>query len=226
MEKYGFVYIWYDRKHKRYYVGSHWGYENDGYVCSSSWMKQAYKHRPEDFKRRIIKKVYTNRKELMEEEFRYLSMIKNNEIKIRYYNLNIKSTGHWSSYPNNIKTISEKISVRTKEAMSRSDVRENYLEGLSTRDNRAWDPKVRAKMSVSNKGKNTGKDNSKAIEAARIANTGRKKSAERIAELKVNSHVFVLNTIKKTCSHCGFISTPAAIGRYHNDKCKVSNVHE
>ena len=29
-EPYGFVYIWYDRKYKKYYIGSHWGYENDG----------------------------------------------------------------------------------------------------------------------------------------------------------------------------------------------------
>ena len=35
MEKYGFVYIWFDRKHKRYYIGCHWGHEDDGYVCSS-----------------------------------------------------------------------------------------------------------------------------------------------------------------------------------------------
>ena len=40
MEKYGFVYIWYDRKHKRYYIGCRWGTENDGYICSSSWMKK------------------------------------------------------------------------------------------------------------------------------------------------------------------------------------------
>jgi hypothetical protein len=66
MEKYGFVYIWYDKKHKRYYVGSHWGHENDGYVCSSTWMMKAYKIRPDDFKRKIIKKIYTSRKELME----------------------------------------------------------------------------------------------------------------------------------------------------------------
>jgi hypothetical protein len=55
MEKYGFVYIWFDRKHKRFYIGCHWGKENDGYVCSSPWMKQAYKHRPQDFKRKILK---------------------------------------------------------------------------------------------------------------------------------------------------------------------------
>lgn len=34
--KYGFVYLWFDRKHKRYYVGCHWGTTEDGYVCSSS----------------------------------------------------------------------------------------------------------------------------------------------------------------------------------------------
>lgn len=50
----GFVYIWRDRKHKRYYIGSHWGTPDDGYICSSPWMRQAYKHRPLDFKRRVL----------------------------------------------------------------------------------------------------------------------------------------------------------------------------
>ena len=52
-EKYGFVYIWRDRKHNRYYVGSHWGHTGDGYICSSSWMKQAYKRRPDDPNERL-----------------------------------------------------------------------------------------------------------------------------------------------------------------------------
>lgn len=76
MEKYGFVYIWFDRKHKRYYIGCHWGTENDGYICSSSNMKSAYNRRPQDFKRRIISRVYTNRKDLLEEEYKWLSQIK------------------------------------------------------------------------------------------------------------------------------------------------------
>lgn len=29
-EKYGFVYIWRDRKYNRYYIGCHWGREDDG----------------------------------------------------------------------------------------------------------------------------------------------------------------------------------------------------
>lgn len=224
MEKYGFVYIWYDRKHKRYYVGSHWGYENDGYVCSSSWMLQAYKHRSNDFKRRIIKKIYTNRKELMEEEFRYLSMIKLNEVKIRYYNLNIKSTGHWSSYPDNVKSISEKISIRTKEAMNRSDVRENYAEGLKKRNTRSSEVKVREKRRQSMIGKNVGKDNSKAIAISAEMRRGKKLSEDHKNKIRETSHFAVLNTLTKTCDHCGYIGSYAAIGRYHNARCKVTNV--
>lgn len=110
MEKYGFVYIWYDRKHKRYYVGSHWGTEDDGYICSSTWMKSSYLRRPQDFKRRIIKRIYENRSALLEEEYRYLSMIKNEEIKKRYYNLYTKKIQHWWSKEHSRLTVGEKIS--------------------------------------------------------------------------------------------------------------------
>lgn len=37
----GFVYIWYDRKRKLYYIGSHKGNINDGYICSSNRMRNA-----------------------------------------------------------------------------------------------------------------------------------------------------------------------------------------
>jgi len=99
MEKFGFVYLWFDRKHKRYYVGSHWGTEDDGYVCSSKWMRTSYKKRPQDFKRRILSRVYTNREDLINEEQRWLNMIKPSEIAgrnghgkpstSRYYNLQL-----------------------------------------------------------------------------------------------------------------------------------------
>lgn len=110
----GFVYIWYDRKHKRYYVGCHWGSETDGYVCSSSWMKKAYKIRPQDFKRRIISRVNTNRQDLLNEENRWLSMIKPEEIKVRYYNLYLHEFGHWSVDEQKRAIIGEKISSKTK----------------------------------------------------------------------------------------------------------------
>ena len=151
MEKYGFVYIWRDKKHNRYYIGSHWGKEDDGYICSSTWMMQAYKHRPNDFKRRILERVYSNRQDLLKAEYRWLSMIKEEEIKVRYYNLNIKATGHWSAYPENVKTIKEKISYKTKEAMQRDDVRQNYLESMKDRDTKSSHEDVRRKRSVTMK---------------------------------------------------------------------------
>ena len=54
MEEYGFVYMWYDKKHKRYYVGSHWGKENDGYICSSFLVKPMIEEAPNDWERTIL----------------------------------------------------------------------------------------------------------------------------------------------------------------------------
>jgi hypothetical protein len=113
----GFVYIWFDRKHKRYYVGSHWGLENDGYVCSSSWMKQAYNHRPQDFKRKILSRIDTTRKDLFIEEERFLQMIKPEEIKKkRYYNLKRDTSWHWSGNEQKRLTVGQKISASPNRA--------------------------------------------------------------------------------------------------------------
>lgn len=110
MKKYGFIYIWFDRKHKRYYIGSHWGTEDDGYICSSSWMKKAYNHRSKDFKRRILARVYTTRKELLDEEHRWLLMIDAHELGKHYYNLTQYHNGHWTSNPDTLKKVGDKIS--------------------------------------------------------------------------------------------------------------------
>jgi hypothetical protein len=86
MHNYGFVYIWRDKQYKRFYIGSHWGTIDDGYICSSNSMRDAYRRRPQDFKRRIIEKVYTNRKELLEKEAIWLSKIDDSELRNKYYN--------------------------------------------------------------------------------------------------------------------------------------------
>lgn len=113
---YGFVYLWYDRKHKRYYVGCHWGSEDDGYICSSKWMKDSYKRRPDDFKRRVLSRVYTNKKDLLEEEFRWLSMIKKEELHHRYYNLHNHHFNHWSTDEVSKLSVGEKISAAPNRA--------------------------------------------------------------------------------------------------------------
>lgn len=108
MKKYGFVYLWFDSWRKMYYIGSHWGTENDGYICSSNRMRKAHKRRPNDFKRRILTIITNNRKELLETEHRWLSLIKESELGDRYYNLITHHPGHWTA-ENNKETIHEKM---------------------------------------------------------------------------------------------------------------------
>ena len=119
MEKYGFIYLWYDKKFKRFYVGCHWGTEDDGYICSSSWMKKSYRNRPNDFKRRILRTNIQTRSEMYIHEQYFLSMIKQSEIKPtniypRYYNLSLSSKNPWHQYPDKVKTVGQRISVAKK----------------------------------------------------------------------------------------------------------------
>ena len=119
VEKYGFVYLWYDTKYKRYYVGCRWGSIDDGYVCSSDWMKKSYDNRPSDFRRRVLRSNITTRQETYEEEQKWLNMIKESEIKPntqspRYYNMNIVNNKVWHTYDENVKSIGQKISAAKK----------------------------------------------------------------------------------------------------------------
>lgn len=111
MEKFGFVYLWRDRKHNKYYVGSHWGLENDGYICSNTNMRNNYNRRKIDFRRRIIKRIYTNRNDTLNEEQRYLDMIKPEEFGVRYYNINSSVNSYiWWNNETTKKIVAEKIS--------------------------------------------------------------------------------------------------------------------
>jgi hypothetical protein len=94
MKAFGFVYIWFDRKRRKYCVGSHQGDPDDGYVTSTGWMMRAYRKRPEDFKRRIIAYCFIDDlKELRALEQRWLQMIKPCELGERYYNYKRVATG-------------------------------------------------------------------------------------------------------------------------------------
>lgn len=111
MEKYGFVYIWFDRKHKRYYIGCHWGKIEDSYICSSNWMRDAYRRRPNDFKRRILKTNITSIKEMFDLEAEFLALVKMNELGKRYYNLHNVNKNHWSTNELSKLTVGQKISA-------------------------------------------------------------------------------------------------------------------
>lgn len=95
-ENFGFVYIWYDRKRKMFYIGCHSGDLSDGYICSSTRMRNAYRRRPFDFKRRILKYGIFDKSSLLDEEYKWLSLISTEELNIKYYNAQNHRQGHWS----------------------------------------------------------------------------------------------------------------------------------
>lgn len=54
MKNNAFLYKWTDKLTDMYYIGSHKGTVDDGYVCSSKWLKEEYNKRPQDFIRQIL----------------------------------------------------------------------------------------------------------------------------------------------------------------------------
>ena len=100
---FGFVYIWYDKLKKMFYVGSHYGNVNDNYICSNKYMKNSYIKRPKDFKRKIIKYLKSDSlQELHNLEQHYLNMIDDKELCLtenllnkttRYYNHKKNASG-------------------------------------------------------------------------------------------------------------------------------------
>ena len=161
----GFVYIWYDKKRKMYYIGCHWGEDDDGYICSSNRMLKAFSGRPNNFKRRILSRVYTNRTDLLEEEYKWLKMIKSDELGVKYYNIYNHHFNHWIANPDN-RTIKEKISEtktgipihseeqKKKWSKDRSGVGNNmYGRATNGHAGKRHSLEARKKMSKNQKGK-------------------------------------------------------------------------
>lgn len=101
----GFVYLQYDRKRKMFYLGSHIGRIDDGYVGSGKHFLNAYKKRPLDFRRRIIEIIefsnfsgHWNKRNhpVRISEQRWLNIIKPEELGKRYYNHKLEVSG-WTT---------------------------------------------------------------------------------------------------------------------------------
>jgi hypothetical protein len=126
MDNPGFVYIWHDTKRARFYIGSHIGLPDDGYICSSYKMMCAYKSRPSTFKRRILE-FYTNVSQefIISRENMWLSLISSNELGKKYYNY--KNVAAGGDIYNNLSTEKQFYFC----AMSSSTVR-NLLKANSS----------------------------------------------------------------------------------------------
>ena len=194
MQKYGFVYIWFDRKHKRYYIGCHWGTEDDGYVCSSSWMKQAYKLRPNDFKRRILKTNIDSREKTYLEEQKWLDKIdisttSPNSNTPRYYNLKTTTNEVWHKYESQIKSIGEKISKAHKNSPDFGKWNEGKVRSEETKkriSNKLRGRKLSYERSDETK-KLISENNKRLQKEKKIGMHGKNHRSETIQKMKANN---------------------------------------
>jgi len=210
-ETYGFVYVWRDAKKNRYYVGSHWGREDDGYICSSPWMKRAHANRPRDFKRRIVKRVYSNRLDLYEEENRWLSMIKPEEMNTR---IKSRDGPRKSIKYYNLQKIAkpQKSTDRQKPQMTPEQLAERGRKISEAKQKRAAEREAA-----------TGSRISERFAAARAASrgpNGRKHTPEWKAENGVRLRARNAGAHIVTCPVCGVSGKSFAMKRWHFDNCR------
>ena len=149
MKKYGFVYIWYDSWRKMYYIGSHWGTTDDKYICSSNRMRDAYRRRPEDFKRRVLSRIYTTRQDLLKEEHLWLVKISDKDLGKKYYNLQTHHFGHWTS-TDTASVISQKISIANRGKLRTEESKRKQSETKKGKKTHTEESKL--KISEANKG--------------------------------------------------------------------------
>lgn len=181
MEKYGFVYVWYDRKKRMYYVGCHWGTKNDGYICSSNRMRDAYRRRPKDFKRRIIE-IVNDKSLLYDIEYRWLSMINEVDLGKKYYNLRKHKWGHWSTDETSSLSIKQKVSNTKKKYWSSSESEHNRKMLSELNKSRGTQPPSRKGKIPWNKGLT--KESDPRVMANAVAVSKPKSNTEKMGKYK------------------------------------------
>jgi hypothetical protein len=242
------VYIWFDRKSKRYYIGSHWGREDDGYVCSSKWMRRTYKRRPSDFKRRVLTRDIIDRKETIIQENKWLSLIDSNELGKKYYNLQNHQFNHWTDDKVKLLSVGEKISAshradpnwgkwalnKTVSAETREKIRAaaikqfsdpNNIVILSEKIRKLWqDPEYRKTQINKKIGKKQSIEHvTNRMSAMKLTNATVETREKRKAISNRQSnldHIHKLGTVKHKCDYCDFIGNSGHLKRWHNQNCK------
>lgn len=87
----GFVYLWRDKQKNLYYIGSHWGTEDDGYTGSNDRLRLTLAKRPTDLRRRIIYRHHGDYASLLIEEQKFLDLAA--KTPKRYLNFKFHASG-------------------------------------------------------------------------------------------------------------------------------------
>lgn len=96
MKKTAFVYQWENNENDMKYIGSHYGFLDDGYVSSSKYFNEIYNKNPSQFTRTILS-FYKTRLESLKSEEQLLSSVNASKNK-NYYNLINHPGKGWSHH--------------------------------------------------------------------------------------------------------------------------------
>jgi len=150
-----FLYLWFDKNRKMFYVGMHEGNISDGYISSSRWFNGEYQYRPNDFKRKILK-FFNDRKLALKEEAKFLKMIKESEYGKKYYNLKNgrpSGTEPWNKGKKNIysqETLTKMSVARKGKPSNNKGLKFPELSGQNNSMNK---PGIKQKLSQSTTGR-------------------------------------------------------------------------
>lgn len=157
-----FIYKWEDIRYKKYYIGSHVGSIDDGYLFSGIDIKSEYKKRPDDFKRVILSYHLINEyHEIRDIEREYLIKydVENND---SFYNRTNESYGgyHRKSIEKRLNDIDEnglnsfqRSAVKmVKTRKEKDSFKSSKVKEYNTKKSKDYD-NIKIKISNSLKGK-------------------------------------------------------------------------
>lgn len=143
-----FVYMWFDKSRKMFYVGQHSGSYDDQYTASSKWLAGEIRYRPNDFKRRIIKSFDT-KNEAQKYEGYLLTLIKIEDWGKKYYNMKQgkpKGISPWNKGKTNIYS-ENTLNKMSKKKLGNTATKGKKFPQLTGKNNPASRPEQRKFMS-------------------------------------------------------------------------------
>lgn len=224
-----FAYCWTDHLTNKLYVGWHKGQPDDGYVCSSKYMKEQYLKRANDFTRQII--AIGSSKDITKLETAILQSVdaKNDS---QFYNLH-NGDGFYRFGTLTEKHIEKLKGPKTeahKKAMSLNHAdfsgRNNPMYGRSAikEKNLKWYTNGTDEIYITEGKQPEGWSSGRKIKGIKFPERTyehRKKLSESAKGRPSNLKGHTYNKVK--CPHCGTIGGGGNMTRSHFDNCRMKN---
>lgn len=225
---YGFVYIWYDIKRKMFYIGSHKGKFDDGYIGSNKRLRLAYNKRKPDFKRKILYILTENNiKLLRDKEQYYLDMVKYTELNVKYYNNKKVALG---ADPQTIRDLNNfKVMICAhpwKKGLPKSEEHKRKISEAHKGKKLSEETKRKLKKPKSEEHK---RKLSESLKGKLIGEKNPNYNNKWTDEQKQKQSLKFKGTIpankgksppKFICPHCNILASYANLKKWHYEKCK------